>query len=581
MSRLVPAAALAAGVAHAFGFAPTNAWWGQIAMLAVLCGLSHRAAPGRAAWTGWLFGLGWFGAGVSWVYISMHTYGGMPAVLAGAATLAFAAYLALFPAAALALAARLTARGTGPADARGLRATLWTAAVFAAAWTLAELARGWLFTGFPWLAAGYAHTDGPLAGLAPVVGVYGVGAAAALAAALVAQAVVAFTAATRAGDGASAGAAPGASAGAGANAAPGTAPDAAPRSAADRHTRPVRALALPLAAAVLVLLCGALLSQVPWTRPQGEPLSVRLVQGNVPQALKFDPARESQSMRRYVELIESSPATLTILPETAWTRPWAVTPLDLATRITERLQARGGAVAIGMPLSKPLAGDPSGTGEGWGLRGRVTNSVLVLGPAAAGASSHGIPVALGRYDKHHLVPFGEFVPPGFRWFVDLMSIPLGDFGRGDPVQPPIEAGGQRVAFNICYEDLFGEELIGPVAHGGATVLVNVSNIAWFGDSLALPQHLQIARMRALETGRPMLRATNTGMTAAVDARGRVLARLAPMSEGVLDAQVVGHTGLTPYVQTGNAPVLAAVAAVLLAALLRMRAVAQRRAARPA
>lgn len=576
MSRLVPAAALAAGVAHAFGFAPTNAWWAQIALLAVLHGLALGATPARAAWIGWLFGLGWFGAGVSWVYISMHTYGGMPAPLAGAATLSFAAYLALFPAAALALAALLSPRGTkrpgGPAGPRregptantdgtigtrsaaglGLPSLLWASAVFAATWTLAEIARGWLFTGFPWLAAGYAHTDGPLAGLAPLVGVYGVGAAAALAAALIAQAWLAFRSSRAR-----------------------SATLAGPAAAYAVH--PVRALALPLAAAVLVLLCGAVLSRVQWTHPQGEPLFVRLIQGNVPQALKFDPARESLSMRRYVELIEASPAALTILPETAWTRPWAATPLDLATRITERLKARGGAVAIGMPLSKPLAGDPAGTGDGWGLRGRVTNSVLVLGPPPAGASSHGIPVALGRYDKHHLVPFGEFVPPGFRWFVDLMSIPLGDFGRGDPVQPPIETGGQRVAFNICYEDLFGEELIGPIAQGGATVLVNVSNIAWFGNSLALPQHLQIARMRALETGRPMLRATNTGMTAAVDARGRVLAHLQPMTEGVLDARVVGHAGLTPYVRTGNAPVLVAMAAVLLAALLRTRGSARRRA----
>jgi apolipoprotein N-acyltransferase len=158
-----------------------------------------------------------------------------------------------------------------------------------------------------------------------------------------------------------------------------------------------------------------------------------------------------------------------------------------------------------------------------------------------------------------LVPFGEFIPPGFRWFVDAMNIPLGDFDRGQLGQAPLALAGQQIAPNICYEDVFGEEIIKAVMPGsgepGASLLVNVSNLAWFGNSWALQQHLQISRMRAIETARPMLRATNTGMTAAIDADGSVRAVLAPHQMGVLDVEVQGTQGLTPYVRWGNWPVL--------------------------
>jgi apolipoprotein N-acyltransferase len=193
----------------------------------------------------------------------------------------------------------------------------------------------------------------------------------------------------------------------------------------------------------------------------------------------------------------------------------------------------------------------------------LTNSVILLDPqVAAGAAP------APRYDKRHLVPFGEFVPWGFRWFVDLMTIPLGDFGRGSPDQPPFAVGGQRVAFNICYEDVFGEELLPALTReDGATILANISNIAWFGDSHALPQHLQIARMRTLETARPMIRATNTGMTAAIDFDGRLLAALPPYQLGALSVTVQGRSGLTPYSRTGNWPVAALCLLVLAATAL--------------
>jgi apolipoprotein N-acyltransferase len=194
-----------------------------------------------------------------------------------------------------------------------------------------------------------------------------------------------------------------------------------------------------------------------------------------------------------------------------------------------------------------------------GLNGNTTVASIIAG------TTH------QRYDKHHLVPFGEFIPWGFRWFVDLMHIPMGDFHRGDLVQTPFVIGDQQLAVNICYEDTFGEELL-PSLPGtaGATILANFSNLGWFGDSFALRQHWQMARMRALETSRPMLRATNTGTTGAIDPKGEPIATLAAHRSGILDVSVQGQSGLTPYARWGNLPVLLGALLVLAGAVYRRR-----------
>jgi len=521
IARPALAAALAAvlGALHAASFVPPlAAWWLQLATLAALAGLIARAPAPRQALLAWTFGLGWFGSGLAWLHTSMHVYGGMPWVLAAIAVALFAAYLAIFPALAVAASAALFAGA--PALARAL--------AFAGCWGLSEIARGHLFTGFPWLATGYAHVDGPLAGFAPWLGVYGIGTLAALAAALLAGAV--------------------------------GAPRAARAAAMSRASRALPAAALCAA----ILLAGAGLARIEPTSPIGPPVSVRLVQGNVPQQLKFDPRRALVAMREYAAAIEASDAALVVLPETAWTVPWAATPPQIAESVVAAAARAHSALAIGMPLPEPPA--PAA-----GPRTRYTNSVALIDGRAGGAS--GAPAGdaiVARYDKRHLVPFGEFVPAGFGWFVALMRIPLGEFARGAPGQSPFDVAGQRFAFNVCYEDLFGEE-IAEAVRGGATVLVNVSNIAWFGDSQALPQHLAISRMRSLETGRPMLRATNTGVTAAIDHRGRITGRLAHYVADSLDVTVQGTGGLTPYVRHGNLLPLAACLALLALARIASRA----------
>jgi apolipoprotein N-acyltransferase len=495
-------ALLPAGALHALAFGPWPQWWLQLAMLALGLHLLLRAAAGRGARAAlpgaFAFALGHFMAGLCWLHVSMHDHGGMPWLLAAAALAAFAAYLALFPAAACALA--LAVGGPIP----GWRA----GAALAGAWTLAELARGWLFTGFPWLAIGYAHVDGPLGALAPLLGAHGAGLVAVLAAALLAQAALPGLAASQRGC---------------------------------------------LAGAAAALLAAAqALGTLSFVQPTGAPLTVRLVQGNVPQSLKFDPRRAELAMDAYARGVVESRATLTVLPETAWVTPWSATPPAIRDAITDTLRERAALLALGVPLI-----DPGAAGGG----PRITNSVLLLdGERQA-----------GRYDKQHLVPFGEFIPWGFGWFVRLMNIPLGSFARGAEQQPAFEVGDQRIAPNICYEDLFGHEIARALrAPVSATVLLNLSNIAWFGDSHAPGQHLEISRMRARETGRPMLRATNTGVTAAIDHRGEVTARLPGHREGVLDVTVQGTTGLTPYARAGEWPVAGLAAALLIVAGARRR-----------
>jgi len=195
-------------------------------------------------------------------------------------------------------------------------------------------------------------------------------------------------------------------------------------------------------------------------------------------------------------------------------------------RLTQRYREGSQALLLGIPLGS--------------LEEGYTNSALGFAPGRSTPY---------RYDKHHLVPFGEFIPPLFKWFTQMMNIPLGDFSRGALDQPALDWAGQRIAPNICYEDLFGEELAVRFADAATapTILVNLSNIGWFGDSLAIAQHLSISRLRALEFERPMVRATNTGATAVIDDRGRVTHALAPHVRGVLHAQVVGRGGaVTPY-----------------------------------
>lgn len=478
--------AFVAGAAAVLGFSPFDQFLAALAALAVLVHLLASARTPRAAFAiGYLFGLGLFAAGVSWVYVSLHRFGAMPAPLAAFATLAFCAFLALFPATAGWLQARL-AGGASPA----LRAAL----AIPAAWVLLEWLRGWILTGFPWLSIGYAAIDDALGGYAPLGGVYAVSLALTCAAGLLWC--------TLAG-----------------------------------HAR------LPaLAALALLLAAGFGLRSAQWTTPSGEPLTVSLLQGNVPQEMKFDPARYARTLETYATLAEASRARLIVLPETAIPRFLDRVDPAYLERLASAARRNGGDLLLGIPVRE---------GESY------FNSVVSLGVSPR-----------QHYHKHHLVPFGEFVPPGFGWIVRVLSIPLSDFSRGSEGQRPLAVAGQRVALNICYEDAYGREIARQLPE--ATILVNVSNVAWFGDSLAPAQHLQITRMRALESGRWHLTAANTGITAAIAPDGAVRARMPQYLQGRVDTEVRGYTGATPYVRLGDWPALGLAVAALAFVALRGR-----------
>ena len=477
------------GAATVLAFAPAGVFPLALLTFAVLIHQLCDAAPRRALRIGYAFGLGLFGAGVSWVYVSMHNFGGMPLPLAGVATLFFCAFLALFPAAAAWLQARI------PASA-STRACL----LIPAAWVLFEWVRSWIFTGFPWLSTGYAAVGWPLQGYAPLTGVFGLSF---LTVALAGMSWLVF-----------------------------------------RGRK--RVVFVALLAGILGI--GEGLRRIEWSQPAGAPVSAALLQGNIEQDLKFRPERYAAILETYARLSETTRAQLIVLPETAIPRFHDLVEPEYLARLEAAAKRNGGDLLLGIPYRT--------------APGAYFNSVLNLGLSPRQA-----------YHKSHLVPFGEFIPPGFGWILQVLQIPLSDFSRGAVSQGAIAAAGQRIAINVCYEDAFGEEIARRLPE--ATLLVNMSNVAWFGDSLAPAQHLQIAQLRAIETGRMHLAATNTGITAAIGRDGRVLAQLPQFKEGRLEVSAQGYSGATPYSRYRDWPVVAVCLLALIFAVLIARRASSR------
>ncbi len=476
--------ALCAGACNVLAFAPFGLWPIQIASLALLLRLILTTQSiKQSAWLGWAYGFGCAVCGLYWLFISMHRYGDMPAWLAATAVGLFGLYLGIYPALATACNRWLRQRWS-------LSNTMTALLVFPATWALSEWMRGWMLTGFPWLISGYAHINNVLANFAPLVGVYGLG----WITAFLAGCIALF---------------------------------------------PSRKF--PFVLAGTLFLAGFALQNIQWSKPHGQTISVRLLQGNVAQDMKFIPEHIHTSLALYDAMLRAQPADLIATPETATPLLLQQLPLDYLPRLLDFAQQNNSHLILGVPLRDELM--------------RYFNSVLYLTPNVASSA------ALSRYDKHHLVPFGEFIPFGFRWFVEMLRIPLGDFSRGAALQAPFAVKDQWVLPNICYEDLFGEEIADQLASSHASgkpvasILLNVSNIAWFGDSIAIPQHLQISQMRALETARPLLRATNTGATAIIDAQGKVVQQLAPHTRDTLAGTVQGRSGITPYILYGNYSIL--------------------------
>ncbi|WP_282039036.1 apolipoprotein N-acyltransferase [Halomonas alimentaria] len=481
--RLSPAVgcllAAAAGILTTLTASPFELWWlGPVAAGLIYLGI-HTLTPGQAALRGWSYGLGLFGSGASWVYVSIHDYGYTGVPLALLLTVLFVAGLALFPAVTLWLYRRLT----GPRLA-------WLS--FAGAWVLGEWLRTWLFTGFPWLLLGTSQVDSPLAPWAPVGGVYLLSLITALTGSLGVELL-----------------------------------------------RRRWWAALPVAALWLV----PLVLPTQWTSPAGEPLRVALLQGNLDQAIKWTAEGQREAANRYSELTRAHDDDPDLI---VW--PEAALPMfeREARPILERVQSNLA------PDTALLTGILQRDGEGL-----YYNSVIGLGEVE------------GEYRKTHLVPFGEYLPlesllAGTIAFFDL---PMPAMTPGPEGQAPLRAAGTTIGNAICYEIIYADRVAAQARH--AALLLTVSNDTWFGRSIGPLQHLQMARLRALENGRQVIRATSNGVTAIIDERGHITARAPQFEIASLAGEVTPMQGLTPFTRTGSWPTWL-LAALLVLPGLRLR-----------
>ncbi len=358
-------------------------------------------------------------------------------------------------------------------------------------WGLSDWVRSWIFTGFPWLTMGYSQVPhSPLAGYMPIIGIYGVSVIT-----VFISAVIGFWLANK--------------------------------SITLVLKRNV------IATVTLIIAAGFILKAVEWTTPIGKPISVALVQGNIAQSTKWSPEKAQGTIAQYLSMLQASKADLIILPETAL--PVISSQLDESVKNNISMHAKQHPLIIGMVEYDQKTNE-------------YFNSAFGFGDAANGESQ------TQSYAKNHLVPFGEFIPlkQVFGWiYRDWLNMPLSDLSRGGTQQEPMNLAGQKIGVNICYEDVFGEEIIRQLP--AATLLINISNDAWYGQSYAAEQHMQFSQARALETGRYMLRATNTGATASIDQHGHVLAHAPHDVQITLDVSAQGYTGSTPYVRWGNWP----------------------------
>ena len=483
------------GALSVFSFAPLYLFplmW--LSLAALTLGIQQSDSPKMAGWRGFSFGLGYFLANIHWIFISLNTFGGMPVLMAAGGILVLAAYMALFPA----LAGWLTLRLSCPER--------WRLLLLPTTFTLTEWLRGWLFTGFPWASAGYSQSPlTPLAGFAPIGGVY-------LISWLLFICVAILVA------------------------------------------RPKWRAGWGIVASIWIAGWG--LNQIEWTKPVGAPVRVSLVQGNIPQNLKWQNEFYLDSLKTYLRLTEKARGQLVVLPETAIPSFISDVPDWYPEMLRDAVAARKADLILGIPIA--------GSHEA-----EYYNAVTVMSDPA-----------LPMYKKQHLVPFGEFIPLPwlFDWIYRFMDMPLSGFSRGAVKQQPFALASGQIAANICYEDVFGREIINALPE--ATMLVNLSNLAWFDGSWAAAQHAQMSQTRALETGRYMLRATNTGVTAIIDEKGRFKAVLPERTAGILEGKAENRSGMPPYAWAADTPLLAGLTALLLVLVLLGRRNQKLRASQP-
>lgn len=491
----------AAGLLNTFAFAPYH--WHALPLLTLTVlaiALRQSSSPRQAAWLAWCYGIGWFGLGVSWVHVSIATFGGMPLVASLSIMALLVVYLSLFPALAAYGAARL---------ARS-QPEYWPL-LLALCWTLSENLRSWLFSGFPWLSLGYSQTDGWLASYAPLIGETGINFILLLAAG-------SFALLWR--------------------------------------WQASRTAQWQLAVVVSLLALAPGLGGLKGWQPSGVQTPVALVQGNIRQELRWAPEQELPTMKKYMQLTRPHLTDrLVIWPEAAIPQ--------------SEPEAQAYLFNLDMLASENRAAVVTGILD-WKRNGDAYNGMVVVGDTGTSGQIYQYETS-NRYQKHHLLPIGEFVP--FERFLrdvaPFFDLPNSSFARGAWLQPNLQAKGQQLLAALCFEIAFPRQIRANFSDN-TDFLLTVSNDAWFGDSHGPWQHLEIARMRALEFGRPLLRATNTGVTAAVGADGQVLGQLPQFQDGVLTMDVALTTGRTVYSRLGDWPLYTFCLLALAALFWRQR-----------
>ena len=481
--------AVVAGAMMPFAFSPYDlpilALISMVLLMLTWSGVSN----GRAFFRGWIYGLAMFGIGISWVHISMNQFGGVDIPLALFITAIFVMFYSLFPAITGYSARRFSSEGKHQLAREYLL-------IIPAFWVIFEWVKGWLFTGLPWLTIGYSQIDMPISGFAPLFGVYSISFALVLSAGLIVYWILSG----------------------------------------------VKVSKVVLPVLVLVWLVPGLLKLVAWSEPVDEPITVSMIQGNIPQDKKWLPQQRKPTIDLYTRLSrENWSSDLIIWPETAIPALYhQVRPL--LKDIAQEARMNGSELLVGLAVYNQRDNE-------------YFNSMLSLGAVET------------FYEKKHLVPFGEYLPLK-EWLGDIVSffnIPMSNFVPGRQEKPLLTLAGQRVGISICFEDVFGEEVIDALPE--ATLLINASNDAWFGDSIAAPQHLQIARMRSLETARYMMRSTNTGVSAIINDKGEIEDQSPQFEVHVLTGKVQPMKGMTLYAVFANIPIVLCVFIMLIIAFV--------------
>lgn len=478
-SLIIDMATLILGIALTFAFAPYHFSLIAIIIPAVLLFIWLKETPKKAFWLGYIFGMGFFGAGVYWVYISVHDFGQVPAPLAVMITCGMVAILATYPALVGYCLNRFFP----------INNTVKILCAFPALWVTSEILRSMLFSGFAWLFIGYSQTDTPLRGYAPIFSVYGVSLVT-----IVLSGILLY-------------------------------------SSSQINAKKYYPASVALLMGLLIWCSGEFLSWIPWTHTNTKPIPIALVQGAIPQELKWSNENLMLSLRRYDEMTQPlwGKYQIIIWPETA-------VPMTLqeASPFINLMDSRAS----------------------------TTKTTLITGIPiyiAANNSYRNAIVTLGKhknvYSKTHLVPFGEYVPFG-RWLFPLlnfMNIPTSNLMPGDFNQQPLTLGDIKIGPSICYEITFPELIKSNDPQ--LSFLLTITNDAWFGKSNAQAQHLQMAQMRAIELQRPVLIVSNDGITAIVGSQGKILSTIPPYEPGILKGEVYPMQGLTPWMKNGMDPIL--------------------------